>query len=48
MDSGIGMFNKTRVRTNIRNRCKSVKGNLLNSCDKELGICSSLCKYICF
>ena len=43
--SGIGMSKKTRVMTNIKNRCISVKGvNFLNSCDKELKMYSSLQK----
>lgn len=43
---GTGFFKKTKTRTNIKQRCVSVRGvNLWNSCDDELKMCSSLSSF---
>lgn len=40
------MFMKTKARTNVKQRCISVKGaNLWNSLDKEMKMCNTLFKF---
>ena len=43
---GTDFFKKTKIRTNIKQRCVSVRGvNLWNSCDNELKRCISLSSF---